>query len=119
VGTIGGWALAVSKYSKVPDASVEFVRYLTSPEFQTYRGVVGGYVPTIESVAANANVQQAQPYLAKVGIVTRVARPSAQTGENYNQVSTIFFQAANTILNGQDAGSVLSSAQNQINRLIS
>ncbi len=119
VGCIGGWALAVSKYSKNPDASVEFVRYLTSPEFQTYRGVVGGYVPTIPTVAADPNVQQAQPYLTKVGNVTRVARPSAQTGENYNQVSTIFFQGVNNVLNGQDAGSVMSSAQNQINRLIS
>jgi trehalose/maltose transport system substrate-binding protein len=118
VGCIGGWALAVSKYSKNPDASVEFVRYLTSPEFQTYRGVVGGYVPTIQSVAANPSVLQAQPYLSKVANVTRVARPSAETGENYNQVSTIFFQAANNILNGQDASSVLSSAQSQINRLI-
>jgi trehalose/maltose transport system substrate-binding protein len=119
VGCIGGWALAVSKYSKSPDASIEFVRYLSSPEFQTFRGVVGGYVPTIPSVADNPAVQQAQPYLAKVGDVMRVARPSAETGENYNQVSTLFFQGANSILNGQDAASVLPNMQSQIQRLLS
>jgi trehalose/maltose transport system substrate-binding protein len=118
VGTIGGWALAASKYSKNPDASIEFIRYLTSPEFQTFRGVVGGFVPTIQSVAADPNVQQAQPYLSKLANVTRVARPSAETGENYNQVSTLFFQGVNNILNGQDAGSVMNSTQNQINRLL-
>jgi len=118
VGCIGGWALAASKYSKNPDASIEFIRYLTSPEFQTFRGVVGGYVPTIQSVADNPTVQQAQPYLAKVGNVTRVARPSAETGENYNQVSTIFFQGVNNVLNGQDASSVMSSTQSQISRLL-
>ena len=63
-------------------------------------------------------MQQAQPYLAKVGSVTRVARPSAETGENYNQVSTVFFQGVNNILNGQDAASVLPNVQNQISRLI-
>ncbi|MBV9578816.1 MAG: ABC transporter substrate-binding protein [Chloroflexi bacterium] len=119
VGCIGGWALAASKYSKNPDASVEFIRYLTSPEFQTFRGVVGGYVPTIPSVAADPNVVQAQPYLTKVGNVTRVARPSAETGENYNQVSTYFFQGVNNILNGQDASSVVPTMQNQISRLVS
>jgi trehalose/maltose transport system substrate-binding protein len=118
VGCIGGWALAASKYSRSPDASIEFIRYLTSPEFQTFRGVVGGYVPTIQSVADDPRVQQAQPYLAKVGSVTRVARPSAETGENYNQVSTLYFQGVNNILNGQDPTSVMSTTQNQINRLL-
>jgi trehalose/maltose transport system substrate-binding protein len=118
VGCIGGWALAVSKYSKAQDASIEFIRYVTSPEFQKFRAVAGSYVPTIESVAADPAVQQAQPYLATVANVQRVARPSAQTGENYNQVSTAFFQAINNIENGQDPASVLPTAQNQIQRLL-
>jgi trehalose/maltose transport system substrate-binding protein len=118
VGCIGGWALAVSKYSKNQDASIQFISYLTSPEFQTYRGVVGGFVPTIPAVADNPAVQQAQPYLAKLGNVSRVARPSAQTAENYNQVSTAIFQGVNQILNGQDASSVLPNVQNQMTRLL-
>jgi trehalose/maltose transport system substrate-binding protein len=119
VGCIGGWALAVSKFSKAQDASIEFIRYLSGPEVQTYRAVVGNYVPTIPTVAADPAVVQAQPYLAKLGNVTRVARPSAETGDNYNQISTIFFQGMNNILNGQDAASVLPSVQSQINRLLS
>jgi trehalose/maltose transport system substrate-binding protein len=119
VGCIGGWALACSKYSKNQDAAISFIAYLTSPEFQTFRGVVGGFVPTIPTVADNPTVQQAQPYLSKLASVSRVARPSAETAENYNQVSTAFFQGVNQILNGQDASSVLPSMQTQINRLLS
>jgi trehalose/maltose transport system substrate-binding protein len=118
VGTIGGWALAVSKYSKNQDASIEFIRYLSSPEFQTFRAVVGSFVPTIPSVASNPSVQEAEPFLVSAGDVERVARPSAETGENYNQISTAFFQAINNIENGQDPSSVLPSAQNQIQRLL-
>jgi trehalose/maltose transport system substrate-binding protein len=51
--------------------------------------------------------------------VQRVARPSAETGDNYNQISTAFFQGVNQILNGQDASSVLPTVQNQIQRLLS
>jgi trehalose/maltose transport system substrate-binding protein len=118
VGCIGGWALAVSKYSKAQDAATEFVRYLSSPEVQTFRAVLGSFVPTIPSVAADPAVQAAEPFLANVGNVQRVARPSAETGENYNQISTIFFQAVNNIENGQDPASVLPNAQNQIQRLL-
>jgi trehalose/maltose transport system substrate-binding protein len=118
VGCIGGWALAVSKFSKQQDAAIEFARYLSSPEVQTYRAVVGSYVPTIPSVAADPAVQQAQPYLANLANVQRVARPSSETGENYNEISTAFFQAVNNIENGQDPGSVLPGAQNQIQRLL-
>ena len=118
VGCIGGWALAVSKYSKSPDASVEFIRYLTSPEYQTFRAVLGSFVPTIQSVADNPAVQQAQPFLHNLANVQRVARPSAETGENYNQISTAFFQAVNNIENGQDPSAVLPTAQNQIQRLL-
>lgn len=118
VGTIGGWALAVSKYSKNQDAAIEFTRYMTSPEVQTYRAVIGTYVPTIQSVASDPAVQQAQPYLANLANVQRVARPSSETGENYNQVSTAFFQGINNIENGQDPSSVLPTVQNQIQRLL-
>jgi trehalose/maltose transport system substrate-binding protein len=118
VGCIGGWALAVSKYSKNQDAAFEFVRYLTGPESQTYRAVVGTYVPTIPSVASDPAVAQAQPYLANLSNVQRVARPSSETGENYNQISTAFFQAVNNVENGQDPASVLPTAQSQIQRLL-
>ena len=84
----------------------------------TYRAVVGSFVPTIQSVASDPAVQQAQPYLSNLSSVQRVARPSAETGENYNQVSTAFFQGVNNIENGQDPASVLPTVQNQIQRLL-
>ncbi len=118
VGTVGGWQLGVSKYSKNQDAGVEFVRYMASPEVQAWRAVVGTFLPTIQSVAAMPAVVQAQPFLKNIGDVQRVTRPSTVLADQYNQGSTIFFQGVNQVLNGQDAGSVLPNVSQQLQRLL-
>jgi trehalose/maltose transport system substrate-binding protein len=117
-GTVGGWQLSVSKYSKAIDASTEFVRYLTSPEMQTYRAVVGTFVPTIEAVAQRPEVIKEMPFLKNLSSVERVTRPSNPLGERYNEGSTAFFQGVNQILNGQDAATVLPNVQRQLERLL-
>jgi len=116
-GCVGGWQLGVSAYSKAKDASIEFVRYMTSPEVETWRAVIGSYVPTMASVASDPDVLKAMPFLSKLNDVVRATRPSGPTGANYNQVSTYFFQGVNKILNGDDASSVIPQVQQQIERV--
>lgn len=118
VGTVGGWQLGVSKYSKNQDAAVEFVRYLTSPEVQAYRAVVGSYVPTIAAVASRPEVLQTEPFLKNLQDVQRVVRPSKVTADRYNEASTAIFQGVNQILNGQDAAQVLPGVQQRLQRLV-
>jgi trehalose/maltose transport system substrate-binding protein len=118
VGTVGGWQLGVSKFSKVQDASIEFVRYMCSPDVVAWRGTVGSYVPLQQGVLDNPAVQAAQPYLKNLADVVRVTRPSNALGENYNQGSTVIFQAVNQVLNGGDATQQLQSAQGQLQRLL-
>lgn len=118
VGTLGGWQLGVSKFSKAQDASIEFVRYMCSPDVVAWRGVVGSYVPLQPAVTNSPAVQKAQPYLQNLADVVRVTRPSNALGENYNQGSTAIFQAVNQVLNGGDASQQLQSAQGQLQRLL-
>jgi len=117
-GTVGGWQLGVSQYSKAQDASIEFVRYMTSPEVETWRAVVGSYVPTMDKVTSDPDVVKAMPFLQNLQDVVRVTRPSGPAGANYNQVSTYFFQGVNKILNGEDASSVVPQVQQQIERVM-
>jgi trehalose/maltose transport system substrate-binding protein len=120
VGTVGGWQLGVSQYSRSQDAAIELVRYLTGVEVQTYRALVpgGSYVPTIASVAERPEVVRAQPYLQNLRDVERVARPSNVTGERYNEVSSAFFQGVNQILNGTDAAQAVPQIEQRIQRLV-
>lgn len=87
VGTLGGWQLAVSAYSDAPEAGIEFVKYMTSPDVVKWRAMVGSFVPLVLDVAEDPDVIAAQPYLEKLVDVVRVTRPSRETGEDYNQVS--------------------------------
>jgi trehalose/maltose transport system substrate-binding protein len=118
VGTVGGWEVAVNKYSRAVDAALEWVRYESGPDAQTYRALVLGTVPTIPAVAARPDVLQAEPFLTNLQDVTRVTRPSGIFGERYNQASTAIFRGVNQILNGQDASPVLSDIQSQLKRLL-
>jgi trehalose/maltose transport system substrate-binding protein len=117
-GTVGGWQLGVSAYSKNQDASIEFVRYMTGPEVQTWRAVVGSFVPTQEAVSSDPQVLEAMPFLKNLSSVVRVTRPSRETGLDYNEVSTNIFQEINTILKGGDAAAGVKNIEDLITPLI-
>jgi len=118
VGTLGGWQLAVSAYSDSPEAAIEFVKYMVSPEVVKWRAVVATFVPLIKTVAEDPDVIANQPYLENLAGVTRVTRPSRETGENYNQVSTEFFQGVNEILTGGNADDIVPTIAQRIERLL-
>jgi trehalose/maltose transport system substrate-binding protein len=118
VATIGGWELAVSKYSKHKGAAIEFVRYLSSPAAEKFTAIFSSNPPTIPSVATNKAVVKVNPWLKpSIAKVTRVARPSRFLKGKYQQGSAIIFQGINQILNGQNAKSVLPGIQSRLNRL--
>jgi trehalose/maltose transport system substrate-binding protein len=117
-GTIGGWGMSVSRYSKAQDASIQLVRYFTSPEFQSWRAQAATVVPTIQSVADQPAVQTVEPYLRAMADVDRVGRPSAAFADQYNQASTVFFRGVSQVLAGQDAAQVLPDVQNRLQRLM-
>jgi trehalose/maltose transport system substrate-binding protein len=119
VGTVGGWQLGVSKFSKHRGASIQLVRYLTSAPVQRYDAIFNTNVPTILAVAKDKAVVKANPYLKpEIANVTRVTRPSRYLKGKYNQGSQIIFQDINSILNGRDAKDVLPGTAARLKRLL-
>ena len=100
--TLGGWQLAVSRYSADKDAAIDFLRHLTSAAEQKRRAIAGSYAPTIPSLYEDPEVLAANPFFADLGAVLAdaVARPSSLTGGQYAQVSTLFWEAAHNTLIG-------------------
>jgi trehalose/maltose transport system substrate-binding protein len=119
VATVGGWQLAVSKYSKHQDAAIEFVRYMTSKPVEKFDTITNSNVPTIPSLAQDPQVKKAAPYLSPATAnVPRATRPSSALGGKYNEGSKDIYQAISRILNGASAGSVLPGLQSQLQGLL-
>ncbi len=118
--TLGGWSLAVSRYSRHPKLSADLVMYLTSPAQQKQRAIQGAYNPTVVALYRDPEVLAANPFFGKLyqTLVDATARPSAVTGQRYNRVSNAFSNAVWAVLAGKsDAASSLSSLARQLNRL--
>jgi trehalose/maltose transport system substrate-binding protein len=119
VGTVGGWQVAVSKYSKYKDAAIEFVRYLTSPAVEKFDALTNSNVPTIVSVAKDKQVRAKNPYLKpSIASVARVTRPAKFLKTHYNEASKVIYQGINQILNGTPAKNVLPSIQSKLNQIL-
>ena len=101
--TLGGWQLAVSKYSKNQELAADLVIYLTGVEEQKRRAIQGAYNPTIESLYKDKEVLEAVPFMGELydTFVNAVARPSTPTGIKYNQVSNEFWNAVYGVISGK------------------
>lgn len=119
-GTLGGWQLAVSKYSENAELAAELVAYLTSAEEQKRRAIEGSYNPTIAALYEDEEVLAASPFFGELyeTFTNAVARPSKVTGAKYNQASSEFFSAAHDVLSGKAGGSErLADLESSLDRL--
>ena len=104
--TLGGWQLAVSKYSKVEKEAADLAMYMTSPEVQKDRAINGSYNPTIPSLYKDKDVLAANPFMGDLYDVftSAVARPATVTGLKYPEVSNAFWDATHEVLSGKSNG---------------
>ena len=104
--TLGGWQLAVSKYSKNPKVAADVALTLASAAEQKRRAIKGTLNPTIMSLYKDPEVLAAAPFFGSLYDVfmNAVARPSTATAPKYNEVSTKFFNVVYDVLNGKKDG---------------
>jgi len=119
-GTLGGWQLAVSKYSAHPEIAADLVMYLTSEAEQKRRAIEGSYNPTIAALYQDAEVLAAVPFFGDLyeTFTNAVARPSRVTGTKYNRVSNAFWNASHDVLSGKsDATTALADLESELKRI--
>jgi trehalose/maltose transport system substrate-binding protein len=119
-GTLGGWNLAVSRYSEHPEIAADLVMHLASEEEQRIRAVEGSYNPTIAALYSDEAVLEAVPFFGELEETFRnaVARPSRVTGENYNRVSAAFWERVQDVLSGEaEAGAALAALEGELGRI--
>ena len=103
--TLGGWNVAVSKYSDNQEAAASLAVYLASQEAQKTRALNESNLPTIISLYEDADIAREQPIIPrwKDVFLQAVPRPSAPTRQDYNEVSSLFFNAVHSVLSGSES----------------
>lgn len=100
--TLGGWNLAVSKFSPNPDAATDLALFMVSTDVQKQAALRLSHLPTVQALYDDAEVAAAQPLIPrwKDIFLNAVPRPSAPTKVAYNEVSNKFWTATHEVLAG-------------------
>ncbi len=99
-GTLGGWQLAVSKYSKHPELAADLALHMSSVAVQKDRAIRGSFNPTLPALYKDPEVIAANAFMASLltTFEESVARPSGVAGLKYPAVSLAVANAAHDVL---------------------
>ena len=117
---LGGWQIAVSKYSRHQLLAADLAVFLTSKASVRRWAIEGGYTPPMPSLYQDPEVLRANPTLPTLLPIfqSAVPRPSAVTGAKYDAVSHDVFDAVYRVLSGEaKAADALSSLDRQLHRV--
>jgi trehalose/maltose transport system substrate-binding protein len=117
---LGGWQLAVSRYSRNPEVAASLALYLTSATEQKRRAIEGSFNPTRQELYRDPEIVAANPLFAELEPVldSAVPRPSTVLGSSYSRFSAEFWEAVHSILAGEEeAAPALERLQGRLERL--
>jgi trehalose/maltose transport system substrate-binding protein len=103
--TLGGWQLAVSRYSANPAVAADVVLFFGSYEGQLARALSQSNLPTIEAIYEDPELLASDvAWFADLLPVFQnaVARPSTISAPQYGETSRLFFTAVHNVLTGQE-----------------
>jgi trehalose/maltose transport system substrate-binding protein len=113
VGTLGGWGLAVSRFSAHPREALELVRYLTRRDVQVKRSRMLSQPPTLPELYNLPEVLEPNPRFDLLSQAFRtgiVSRPSDVTGKKYQDVTDAYIQAVHSVLTGEKSAPEAAAA---------
>jgi trehalose/maltose transport system substrate-binding protein len=99
-GALGGWGLAVNKYSKNKEAAAKLAIYIGSKESQKRRAEIVGQAPNIISLYQGNQLPKNNPVfnILEKALQAGINRPYVQSYPYYNQVSQEFYKTVYKIL---------------------
>ena len=118
LSTLGGWQLAVSRFSKKQAQAASLIKFLTDTDPMKERLIKLARIPTIPALFADPVVKEAYPWIETLNSIKTVARPSAATGTKYNQASSAIWAAAQAVLSHETTpGTAVKNLEAELARL--
>ncbi len=116
--TLGGWNLAVNKFSQNPDEAFKLVAFLTSAEIQKGTALGAGLSPTRKSLYKDADVLAANPFWKDFFDIMIGAKPRP-VHPRYPEISSVLFTEAHKALTGeQDAATAIKNMAKKITDIV-
>jgi len=103
---LGGWHIGVSRYSENPEAAAAFAVYMTSVENQKHYSIDTSSPPAALELYDDPDIQESMPFASPDIVEITTARPSNFARDQYNAVSTLYFEAVHSILTGEEDADV-------------
>src|SRR2546421_1382375 len=116
---VGGWNMAINAFSKNPDASWSFIKYMLGPAAQKQLAIKGSFTPALKSVYDDADVKAKQPLFTKLAPILQNALPrpvSAVYPDLSNIIQTHVHQA---LTKAATPTAALTALQTQLQALVS
>jgi multiple sugar transport system substrate-binding protein len=117
--TVGGWNMAINAFSKNPDASWSFIKYMLSSDAQKQLAIKGSFTPALKSVYDDPAVKSAQPLFTKLQPILQNSLPrpiSPVYPDLSNIIQNHVHQALTKTVGPADA---LSALQTELQALVS
>jgi len=117
-GTLGGWGLGISSFSRRPDLAMEFIRFATSLASQRALCAPTGYAPARREAYRDPELLAANPFLPELERLhaNAVARPAIA---RYALASDILQRHLSAALSGADSpGSALRAAARETRAML-
>ncbi len=116
---VGGWNMAINAFSKNPDASWSFIKYMLGPDAQKQLAIKGSFTPALKSVYDDPAVKSAQPLFTKLQPILQNSLPrpvSPVYPDLSNIIQNHVHQALAKTVSPADA---LSALQTELQALVS
>ncbi len=115
---LGGWNLAISKYSKHPSESAQFIRFMTSYEAQKIFALEGGRLPTRKKLYQDEDVLLKNPHYESLYEAFMTARPRPVT-PFYPKLSDVLqIEVHRALIGAKTPKDALRSARVQIEKIL-
>lgn len=117
--TTGGWNMAINAYSKNPDASWSFIKYMLGSYAQKQLALLGSFTPALQSVYSDADVMAKQPLFTKLQPILQNTLPRP-VSPVYPDLSNIIQNHVHQALTKQASpADALSALQTELQALVS
>jgi len=111
--TVGGWLLAINKFSENKEGAFEFIKFLSGEEGQKIMSTQGGYLPGFNTLLEDADVVAANAMLSMDGFKNAVTNtiPRPVSAEYSKLSDTIQVNAHKYLSGSQDIDATVSAIQ--------